>query len=245
MTKLVSIIIPARNEQHSLVRTISGIQNEFDRNKINYEILIINDGSTDKTGEIVEQLNKNDSRVMLLENRPPHGIGNAIKTGLKNFAGDYVIIAMADASDDPKDMITYIDRMNEGYDCCFGSRFMEKNSIRNYPKFKLILNRIVNGCISILFQIKYNDTTNAFKCYSKEAIHGIKPILSHHFNITVELPLKAIVRGYSYAIVSTKWYGRQEGVTKLKLKEMGSRYLFMILYVFLEKLLCGKDYLKK
>ena len=104
------------------------------------------------------------------------------------------------------------------------------------------MNRLVNWGIRVLFRHGYNDTTNAFKAYRREVIDSIKPFLSHHFNLTVELPLKAIVRGHSYAVIPTDWTNRAAGVAKLKMKEMGSRYLFIVLYVFLEHHLSRGDY---
>ena len=241
----VSVLIPARNEAENIIQTIDGIRNEFEKQNIAYEIIVVNDGSNDETENIVKQLAEIDNRVRLVNNPPLHGIGNAIKKGLDEYTGDYVIITMADSSDDPKDMVGYVHAVREGYDCCFGTRWGQGAMVKGYPKFKLILNRVANWVIRIFFHLAYNDVTNAFKCYSRETIEGIKPILSHHFNITVELPLKAIVRGYSYTVIPTNWYARTSGKTNLKIKEMGSRYLFILLYVFLEKFLCRKDYRKK
>jgi dolichol-phosphate mannosyltransferase len=79
----------------------------------------------------------------------------------------------------------------------------------------------------------------------KEVIEGISPLLSHHFNLTVEMPLKAIVRGYSYTTIPITWRNRTAGVSKLKLKEMGSRYLFIVLSIWLEKHLSRGDYKRK
>ncbi len=186
-----------------------------------------------------------DPRIRIINNKPPYGFGNAIRKGLEEYKGDMAIIAMADASDDPSDMVQYIRKIESGYDCCFGSRWGKETIVKGYPLLKLILNRIVNTFIRLLFGFRYDDTTNAFKCYSRLTIDGIKPILSRHFNITVELPLKAIVRGYNYAVVPTSWCERRRGKTNLKLQEMGSRYFFIIMYVFLEKLLCGSDYRKQ
>jgi dolichol-phosphate mannosyltransferase len=108
----------------------------------------------------------------------------------------------------------------------------------------LFLNRIFNLFIRLLFGIKLNDTTNAFKAYRRSVITGIQPILSQHFNLTVELPLKAIVRGYSWTVIPITWRNRRFGVAKLKIAEMGSRYLFICLYVWLEKTLSRGDYKK-
>ena len=242
---LTSIVIPAKNESLNIARTIGAIREEFDRQKINFEIVVINDHSTDNTRSTVEDLGRQDARVRVVDNDHTFGIGNAIRKGLESYKGDMVIIAMADSSDEPKDMVKFVRAIEEGNDCCFGDRWCKEAKVVNYPQYKLWINRIVNFGISVLFGIRYRDVTNAFKCYSRQTISGIKPVLSRHFNVTVELPLKAIVRGYSYSVVSTNWYNRRTGKSNLKLKEMGSRYFFIIMYVWMEKLLCGRDYRKK
>ena len=145
------------------------------------------------------------------------------------------MIVMADGSDSPEDIATYYRVLSEGYDCAFGSRFVRGSRVIDYPKPKLALNRLVNVFIRMLFRHGYNDTTNAFKAYRREAIDTCRPLFSNHFNLTVELPLKAVVRGHSYKIVPISWTNRKAGVSKLKLQEMGSRYLFVVLYTFLER----------
>jgi len=132
--------------------------------------------------------------------------------------------------------------IEEGYDCAFGSRFIRGSSIHDYPKPKLALNRIVNLGIRILFRSGYNDTTNAFKAYRRDVIVTVQPLLSNHFNLTVEIPLKAIVRGHSYAVLPISWRNRREGDSKLSLQEMGGRYLFIVLYVLMERHLSRGDY---
>ena len=156
-----------------------------------------------------------------------------------------MIIAMADASDDPRDMVRYLQEIQKGFDCCFGSRWQKGAKVQNYPVLKYFLNRLANLVIKVVFGLRYNDVTNAFKCYSHETIEGIKPVLSHHFNVTIELPLKAIIRGYRYTVTPTNWRSRQRGASSLKIKEMGSRYLFIMLYIWFEKVLSKGDYRKR
>jgi dolichol-phosphate mannosyltransferase len=153
-----------------------------------------------------------------------------------------VAVVMADGSDSPEDLLKYYRKVQEGYDCVFGSRFIQGGSVVDYPRHKLLLNRMANGFIRLLFGLNFNDITNAFKCYRREVINGIQPLISPHFNLTVEMPLKALVRGYSYAVVPITWTNRAAGVSKLKIKEMGSRYLFIVLYLWLEKHLARGDY---
>lgn len=243
--KMLSVLIPAHNEEDCIEKTITKINNVLKRNKISYEILVINDGSTDKTEKILKSLIPKIKELRYLNNEPPNGYGRAVTKGLRNFKGDYVVITMADLSDNPEDIVKFYREIVKGYDCIFGSRFIKGGETLNYPYHKLILNRITNSIIRFLFMIRYNDVTNAFKMYKRETIQGLEPLLSKQFNLTVELPLKAIVRGYSYKILPNSWEGRKKGVSKLKIREMGSRYFFIILYCLLEKWLSRGDYKKK
>ena len=240
--KVFSIVIPAHNEEGCIVPTIESISQILEQKKIAYEILVVNDNSRDQTEELLQQLNSENSQVRYINNYYPNGFGFAVRCGLENFEGDAVAIVMADSSDAPENIVDYYYKLQEGYDCVFGSRFIKGGKVIDYPTHKLLVNRLANLFIQILFGLKFNDTTNAFKAYRREVIEGISPLLSHHFNLTVEIPLKAIIRGYSYTIMPITWQNRATGVSKLKLKEMGSRYLFIVLYAWLEKYLSRGDY---
>jgi dolichol-phosphate mannosyltransferase len=241
----LSIVIPAHNEEGGIERTVCGLIDELRKQEVPFDILVVNDNSSDKTEEILQELKTKFDEVDYVNNIPPNGFGFAVRKGLESFKGDAVAVVMADASDSPADVCKYYYKLSEGYDCVFGSRFIRGGKIIDYPKHKLFLNRLFNFFIKILFGLRYNDVTNAFKMYRRTVIIGLQPILSHHFNLTVELPLKAIVRGYSYAVVPNSWTNRQEGISKLKIKEMGSRYLFIVLYCFVEKWLSRGDYRKE
>lgn len=238
----ISVVIPAHNEEGCLYGTVSNIVDTLKHEGIPHEILIVNDNSRDNTLTVCQQLSQTFSTVRYVNNQPPNGFGFAVRCGLAEFEGDAVAIMMADASDDPKDLVTGYYKLLQGYDCVFGSRFIKGGKVVDYPIHKLLINRWANSFVKILFGLRYNDTTNAFKIYRREVINGVQPILSYHFNLTVELPLKATVRGFSYVVIPMKWYNRKTGVSKLKIKEMGSRYLFIVLYVWLEKHLSRGDY---
>lgn len=237
-----SIVIPAYNEEGSIAETIEALAERLDREAIDYEILAVNDNSRDRTEEIVLGLAEQNPRVRCITNFGPNGFGFAVRAGLDAFTGDAVTIVMADLSDHPDDVVAYYRLLEEGYDCAFGSRFMAGGQVIDYPRTKLIMNRLVNGGIRVLFGHGYDDTTNAFKAYRREVIENVQPLLSHHFNLTVEIPLKAIVRGHSYAITPIRWTNRQSGQSKLKLHEMGSRYAYIVLMIFLEHHLSRGDY---
>jgi dolichol-phosphate mannosyltransferase len=240
----LSIVIPAHNEVESIGATVEAIVAELRAEDIPYEVVVVDDNSGDGTGDVVRTIGARDPAVRCIRSPRSPGFGQAVRSGLNEYTGDAVAIVMADLSDSPKDLVSYYRVLQEGFDCAFGSRFISGGRVSDYPKTKLIINRIVNFGIRVLFRHHYNDTTNAFKAYRREVIDNVQPLLSNHFNLTVELPLKAIVRGHSYAIVPISWTNRAYGVPKLKLQEMGSRYLFIVLYVFLEHHLSHGDYLR-
>ena len=238
----LSVVIPAHNEADSIAPTVRGIAEVLRREDIDHEILVIDDASTDGTAGVVAELSAEDDRIRCLRSHYDPGFGLAVRAGLDRFDGDAVAIMMADDSDDPEDLVRYHGVLEQGHDCAFGSRFMPGSRVRGYPRLKLVINRVVNFGIKVLFRHGYNDTTNAFKAYRREVIDAVQPLLSHHFNLTVELPLKAVVRGFDHAVIPISWRDRTAGSTKLSLQEMGSRYMFIVLYVFLERHLSRGDY---
>jgi dolichol-phosphate mannosyltransferase len=239
----LSVVIPAQNEAGLVEATITDLHRHLTSENIDHEILIVNDHSTDDTEAVLLDLCRQVPTFRYVNNPYGPGFGLAVRYGLESFTGDAVAVYMADSSDHPRDLVTFFRTlMASGVDCVFGSRFMPGGSTVDYPKPKLILNRLANRWIRLLFNLRYDDVTNAFKLYRRHVIEGVKPILSHHFNLTVELPLKAIIRGYSYAIVPNGWVNRRAGESRLKIKEMGSRYMFIVLYCFIEKWLSRGDY---
>jgi len=234
--------MPARNEEGCITRTLEQFTSVLSANVGDYEIVVVDDGSTDATAERLREMSARHPEVVPVTNTGRHGFGMAIRCGLTHITGDAVAIVMADASDSPEDLVKYYRKLQEGYDCVFGSRFIPGATVVDYPRHKLLLNRMANAFIRVLFGLQFNDITNAFKCYRREVIAGIQPLIAPHFNLTVEMPLKAMVRGYTYAVVPITWTNRAAGVSKLKIKEMGSRYLFIVLYLWLEKHLARGDY---
>ena len=242
----LSIVIPAYNEEESIAETINKIEEVLSSVKIEHEIFVVNDNSKDNTAMILDELCQKYPSLRYETNTGPNGFGYAVRYGLERFDGDCVAIMMADLSDSPYDLIKFYTTMLEGgYDCVFGSRFKTGSKLTDYPFVKKIINRLANFIIRVVMNINYNDTTNAFKLYKRHTIEGIKPFLSPHFNLTIELPLKAIIRGYSYTVIPNSWTNRKFGQSKLKIREMGSRYFFILMYCFIEKYFSRGDFHKK
>jgi dolichol-phosphate mannosyltransferase len=243
--KLLSIVIPARDEEGCICSTVEHLEVELRINNVPHEIVVVDDGSTDRTWPLLNELQQRLPALKPVQNNGLHGFGRAIVAGLEHVTGDAAVIMMADESDDCRDVVRYWQELNKGFDCVFGSRFSKGGGVIDYPFVKLRVNRLANLFLRMLFRIKLNDTTNAFKAYRRSVIDGCRPLISPHFNLTVELPLKAIVRGYTWTVIPITWRNRRTGVAKLKIKEMGSRYLFICLYVWLEKYFSRGDYRKK
>ena len=181
------------------------------------------------------------NNIKIFDNKKK-GLGGAISLGIEEASGDYIVIYMADMSDDINDLKEYFDtcKNNVNIDAVFGSRFIKNSQISNYPKKKLFFNRIFNNFVKIVFLSNYNDFTNAFKIYKKKTLLNLKPIVSENFNVFLELPLKIISRKYYYKIIPIKWDNRKKGKAKFKIKELGSMYVFTLIYCWIEKILLNK-----
>ena len=242
----LSIVLPAYNEEGSIEETLRTLYAKLQEEQIDHEIVVVNDNSKDNTLGLLTTIQETIPTLVVHTNLGPNGFGYAIRYGLERFQGDCVAIMMSDLSDDPADLVAFYRKMvTENLDCVFGSRFIRGGATYDYPKHKYLINRFANTLIRLLLGMSYNDSTNAFKLYKKTTIQGLKPFLSAHFNLTIELPLKAIIRGYSYGVLPNSWRNRKAGESNLKIKEMGSRYLFILLYVIIEKYLSRNDYLKR
>ena len=241
----LSVVLPAYNEEGSIEETLITLYGKLQEEQIDHEILVVNDNSKDNTLVLLSKIQESIPTLVVHTNHGPNGFGNAIRYGLERFQGDCVAIMMADLSDNPSDLVLFYRRLCVGdVDCVFGSRFVKGGQLVDYPFLKLIINRIANLIIQLVIGIRYNDATNAFKLYKKNVINGISPLLSPHFNLTIELSLKSIIRGYSYVVLPNDWHNRKTGESKLKIKEMGSRYFFILVYCFVEKYFSRGDFHK-
>jgi dolichol-phosphate mannosyltransferase len=240
--RLLSIVIPARDEEGCIASTVEHLFVELRLHGVPHEIVVVDDDSQDATWQKLLEMRQRVPTLNPVQNKGLHGFGRAVICGFDHMQGDAVVVMMADESDDCRDVVRYWQLLNEGWDAVFGSRFVKGGGVVDYPWLKLRINRLANFLIRMMFRIRLNDTTNAFKAYRRLVIDGCRPLLSPHFNLTVEIPLKAIVRGYNWTVIPITWRNRRTGTPKLKIKEMGSRYVFICAYVWLEKYFSRGDY---
>ena len=242
MSDKLSIVIPAYNEENNIVNCLEELRSVIGQKYgIPYEILVVNDNSKDGTEALVRARMEVDPSVRLVNRKPPGGFGRAVRSGLEEVRGDVVVIYMADLSDDPEDVVAYYRKIQEGYDCVFGSRFIKGSKVIHYPKVKLVVNRIVNRCVQVMFWTRFNDLTNAFKAYRTEVIRDCGPYHASHFNLTLEMSLGALVRNYNIIQIPISWSGRTWGSSNLRIAEMGRRYLSTLLMMFFARYLIADD----
>jgi len=180
----ISVVIPGHNEEGNIEKCVSEIKKALKGE--DYELVLVNDCSTDKTGKIMNELAKKDKRIKVVHRKGKKGFGRAVKAGYKKASGDYIALVMADLSDDPKDLKRMIRETKKGYDVIVGNRFTKKSKVIGYPKVKLIANRMFNNLLALMFRMPYKDISNAFKMYKKEVIKGEK-FEADGFDITIEV----------------------------------------------------------
>ncbi len=235
MSDLLSILIPVRNEEKNVHIISEEIEKKIENR--NYELVFINDFSEDNTINELSKLKTTNQKIVYFNNSKK-GLGGAIDLGIQKSSGKYICIMMSDSSDTVEDLNFYYKEISSAnLDAVFGSRFIKGGKVVNYPKIKLILNRLGNLIAKFLIWSDLNDFTNGFKIYKKETLLNLYPLVSESFNIFFELPLKTITRGFKYKIVPISYYNRTVGEAKFKIDELGSKYIFTLLYCFLEKIL--------
>jgi len=232
-----SLIIPVHNEEMNIVPTLEALIAVLRPEGIPFEIIVVNDNCQDNTRQLVEEKQKAAPEVILVNQRPPKGFGRAIRDGLRHAAGDVIILVMGDLSDDARDVVRYYRKIEQGYDCVFGSRFKRESQTTGYPGGKLMVNRIVNRMLQILFVTRHNDLTNAFKAYRSHVIRAMMPLRACYFDITIEMSLSALIREHVIASIPINWNGRNWGSSKLKLRDTGRHYLATLMRIWFERML--------
>jgi dolichol-phosphate mannosyltransferase len=226
--------MPAYNEAAVIADTVRALSVELDSQGLDYEILVVNDKSRDETEAVLIGLEQSFRRLRHVNNPGPHGYGCAVRCGLAHFRGDAVVVAMADGSDAPGDVVAYVRKIEEGYDCAFGMRFGAGTSVVGYPRAKRLLNRAGNRLIAWLVGSDYTDFTNGFKCFRREVIERMQPLVGAQFNLTIEMSIKAVLSGARFAVVPNSWIERAGGVSKFRLVQAGTLYLATIAYCLLQ-----------
>jgi hypothetical protein len=240
----VSIVVPLHNEEENLKALLAELLPVLSTQKWDFELILVNDNSTDSTGRLIEEAALENPKIKTVHRTTTPGFGNAVKTGMMHATGDVIIPVMGDLSDVPEDIPRLVERIEEGYDVAYGSRFVEAGLVSGYPPLKMLANRAYNHLLRLVFGFRHKDITNAFKAYRREVLEeiGWDNIEATGFDLTVELPLKAHLLGFTSVEVPVRWRGRERGEAKLKLSHNASVYGRRLVRLFFQgNLLSLKD----
>jgi len=231
---LLSIVIPAHNEEENLEELLKKIRSSLDSKVVNYEIIIVDDNSTDGTGEFADLASSKDRRIKAIHRKGGASFGKTLREGVEGSSGDVIVPLMGDLSDDPGEIPRLVEALDKGFDIAAGSRFLPGSSIEGYPTLKMLANRCFNTFAATVFGLQVKDLTNAFKAYRREVLNAIH-IDSEGFEINAEIPIKAHLLGFTMTEVPVGWRGRVKGVSKLRLSQMGPRYIGVVLDLLLHE----------
>lgn len=230
----LSIIIPAHNEQDNIRDVINKIEESlaFDTE---YEIVVVNDHSSDDTPEIVLQLCKQYSNLRLVNNLARGGFANALRAGFASIKTDVVVAVMADLCDDLGVVRPMYDKITEGYDVVCGSRYVKGGVRLGGSRLKGFLSCFAGHSTHYLLGIPTHDIANAFKMYRKEVIDSID-IKARGFEISMEIPLKAYFKGFKIGEVPTIWKERTKGKSNFKVFKLLPDYIKLYIWAIYKRL---------
>ena len=226
MQQSLGIIIPVYNEQDNIEATLLDIEQKV---HTPHRIYIVYDFDLDNTLPVIKKMQQNGLPIELLKNSSS-GVANAIKTGLRNASGDYLLVTMADLSDDYSIVDKMYQLMTQGYDIVCGSRYMKGGKQIGGPFFKKLLSRTAGLSLKYLAGLPVHDATNSFKLYGKSMADSIDIQSENGFEIGMEIVVKAHFAGYKIAELPCTWTDRQAGRSRFRIFKWMPKYLKWYFY---------------
>lgn len=232
----ISFIIPFHNEEKNCLPMLLRVSKFAQKNKLSYEIIPVDDRSTDGTKKILENFAKKDIYIKpiyrkLDTDEKGNTMGKALIEGTKTAKGSIIIWTMGDLADDTKTYLDIINKIEKGFDIVFGSRYMPGGSRGNLDLVKAYLSSWGTLLAKFLFGILVHDITNAFRGFKRETFEKIK-LESSGFSISPEFAIKAHLAGFKLGEVPTVYTNRIEGISSFKLFKMIKSYLSLFFSLF-------------
>ncbi len=228
MNELLGIIIPVYNESENITATLAAIEKNV---RTGHKIYIVYDFEEDNTLPVAKDLRSKGLPIEFLKN-PIRGVANAIKTGLRNASGDYLLVTMADMSDDYRVVDNMCGLMSQGYDIVCGSRYTKGGKQIGGPLIKKSLSRLAGISLKYFTGVPTSDATNSFKLYRKKMLGQIDIESDAGFEVGIEIVVKAHFAGYRITEVPSVWTDRQKGKSRFKILKWAPKYLRWYLYAF-------------
>ena len=231
----ISLIVPSYNEEKGIEDTLVNLSSSLEKNKIDYEIILVDDQSTDKTIEIVKRLASKNKRIKIIVRHKNPGFGFSLSDGSKIASGELVCWVMGDSSDDFEAIPKMINKINNGYDMVIGSRNIKGGSRGDQGKLKAIGSTQYSALAKFLFRLPVYDITNAFRTFRKEIINKVS-LENNNFAISPEFALRAHVAGYKRTEIPVTYRDRKVREAKTKLFRMGLKYYLLLIKYWFQNL---------
>jgi dolichol-phosphate mannosyltransferase len=233
MHKPLGIIVPVYNEAENISKTLTTVEEKV---KTPHRIYIVYDFDEDNTLSVAKEFLKKGIDLKFVKN-PQKGVVNAIKIGFKKAEEDYVLVTMADLSDDYSVVDSMCRLIEEGYDIICGSRYMKGGKQIGGPLLKKTLSRIAGISLKLLSGLPTHDATNSFKLYRKSMLDSLDIESDGGFEIGMEILVKAHFSGFKVTEVPCIWLDRQDGKSRFKILKWTPKYLRWYFYAIRERLL--------
>jgi glycosyltransferase involved in cell wall biosynthesis len=225
VTVALSLVIPVKNEEENLSRLYTAIRDAMDELDTTYEVLLVDDGSTDASYEVMRQIAAHDPRYRVIQFRRNYGQTAAMVAGFEHARGDVIVPLDADLQNDPRDIAGLLVRLDEGYDIVSGWRKERKDQALT----RLLPSRIANGLISRLTGVHLHDYGCSLKAYRAEILRELNLYGETHRLI----PAYAASEGARVTEVPVRHHPRTAGKTKYGLARTGKVILDLLVVRFL------------
>ncbi len=219
----ISVLVPLYNEEESLRPLVQEIKKSVEKLSIDYEILFVDDGSTDKSFSVIKELARNDNKIRYISFRKNYGKSAALDVGFKNVKGDVVITMDADLQDDPAEIPNLLKKLEEGYDLVSGWK-----KVRYDPFVKKYSSRFFNYVTRLLTGIKIHDFNCGLKAYRKKVVKE----LDIHGELHRYIPVLAGWKGFRISEIVVKHHPRRYGKTKFGISRFFKGFLDLITVIF-------------
>lgn len=234
MRKPLGIIIPVYNEAENIGASLRALEEKV---QVPHRIYIVYDFDEDNTLPVAEEFRKQGIDIKFVRN-PVRGVVSAIKTGLKEAEEDFLLVTMADLSDDYSVVDKMCALMSEGYDIVCGSRYMRGGRQIGGRLIKKTLSRMASVSLKYIAGIPTHDATNSFKLYRKKMLDSIEIESDGGFEIGMEIVIKAHFSGFKVTEIPCTWTDRQAGESRFKIMKWMPKYLKWYFFA-LKKSLAG------
>ncbi len=222
---MISIVVPAYNEEEAIEDFINAAEREIKLQEP-YELLILNDGSTDKTKQIIERMMKKHSNIRLINHKENKGLGAALKTCFENAKGRIIVTMDSDLTHPPKLVRTLIENC-EDVDVCIASRYVKGGGMKDVPFWRVLISKAINKVLGILLIIHIKDLTAGFKAYKSDILKSIT-INQTGFEVQLEIITNLIRKRCKFKEIPLILVNRKQGISKFKFSKEAPKYFLRV-----------------